>query len=193
MGRHQKAAPSASCTVPDSTLQVIDCSSPDEVEGEMGRFTLTDTSSLTRPSDRARRSAAERPSLLRTFRAHVLLPDRCLPGQKDIASIVAFSSPVDTLAGLRANADQHGGRTRRLTDRPRLQPHRHPRLAGGYRIQMLDPLKTAESAINSCFSCTIGVAVAPNSNASSSTRRAGSRGPGRPSPGFSSSSSRTTG
>ena len=54
---------------------------------------------------------------------------------KDLASIIAFGSPVDTLAALPMNLPAGlGCRGRRLHGRPRLQPHRHPGLAGAHRI-----------------------------------------------------------
>ena len=54
---------------------------------------------------------------------------------KDLASIIAFGSPVDTLAALPMNLPAGlaaGGRG--LHGRPRLQPHRHPGLAGAHRV-----------------------------------------------------------
>ena len=54
---------------------------------------------------------------------------------KDLASIIAFGSPVDTLAALPMNLPARARRRRRgLHGRPRLQPHRHPELARAHRL-----------------------------------------------------------
>ena len=54
---------------------------------------------------------------------------------KDLASIVAFGSPVDTLAALPMGIPPNlGAGRRRLHGRPRVQPARHPGLDGADRV-----------------------------------------------------------
>ena len=54
---------------------------------------------------------------------------------KDLASIIAFGAPVDTLAALADEPARQPRRRRRgLHGRPRVQPHRHPGLAGAHRF-----------------------------------------------------------
>ena len=98
---------------------------------------------------------------------------------KDVASIVAFGSPVDTLAGLPGGlpANFAGGVAEFLAD----HVFNHIDIPGWLArtgFQMLDPIKSAKSKVDFLLQLHDRESLLPgNSSAASSTARAGSPGP----------------
>ena len=172
---------------------VIDFGSPDKVEGGMQRNLADHVVALTKPSTPSRRHRARRPPGGLFAGRHVRLPDGGLPPSKDLASIVGFGSPVDTLAAL-PMVPPSGCRGRRLHGRSRVQPIDIPGWMARTGFQMLDPIKTAKARIDFCVSFTTAKPCCrANNNAGSSILRDGSPGRGRRFPNCSSGSSPTTG
>ena len=126
---------------------VIDFGEPDKVEGGMER-NLADHVVAER-SDRHRQGdhRTRRPPGRLLAGRHVLLPDRGLPPVEGLASIIAFGSPVDTLAALPMNmpAGLAAGAADFMADHvfSRIDI---PSWLARTGFQMLDPIKTAVAA-----------------------------------------------
>ena len=127
---------------------VIDFGSPDEVEGGMER-TLTDhIVGLSEAIDTVKEETGQNVHLAGYSQGGMFCYQTAAYRRtKDIASIVAFGSPVDTLAALPMGIPPEPRRgCCRLHGRPRLQPHRHPRLAGPHRISDAGPAQDRQGA-----------------------------------------------
>ena len=157
-----------------------------------------------RPRRRAERSHRHRQGGHRPRRAsgrllpgrHVRLPDRGIPpvqGPRQHHRVRSTGRHAGRVAD--EPARRAGCRGGRFHGRPRLFPHRYPRLVGTRRVPDARPDQDRPVARwTSCANCTTATHCCPaNSSGASSRRRAGSRGPARRSPSCSNSSSRTTG
>ena len=157
-----------------------------------------------RPRRRAERSHRHRQRGHRPRRAsgrlfagrHVRLPGRGLPpvegpGQHRRVRRTGRhpGRPADE------HACQPGARGRGLHGRSRVQPDRHPGLAGAHRVPDARPDqdRAVAAGLPAPAARPRGAAAARTAAAFPCSRRAGSHGPGRRSPNCSSSSSRTTG
>ena len=113
---------------------------------------------------------------------HVVLPDRRVTADpRDLASIIAFGSPVDTLAALPMGLPPNmAARGRGLHGRPRVQPHRHPKLVGAHRFPDARPDQDGQGArgLPAPAARPRGPACPANSSADSWSAKAGSPGRG---------------
>ena len=113
---------------------VIDFGSPDKVEGGMDRNLADHVVALSEAIDTVKEVTGRDVHLAGYSQGGMFAyQTAAYRRSKDLASIVAFGAPVDTLAGLPMNLPaEPRARGRRLHGRPRVQPDRHPRLAGAY-------------------------------------------------------------
>ena len=175
---------------------VIDFGSPDKVEGGMDRNLADHVVALSEAIDTVKEVTGRDVHLAGYSQGGMFAyQTAAYRRSKDLASIVAFGAPVDTLAGLPMNLPaEPGAGGRGLHGRPRVQPDRHPRLAGAHRLPDARPAqdRAIAAGLPAAAARPRGAAAARTAASLPCLRRAGSRGPGRRSPNCSSSSSRTT-
>ena len=120
---------------------VIDFGSPDKVEGGMDRNLADHVVALSEAIDTVKEVTGRDVHLAGYSQGGMFAyQTAAYRRSKDLASIVAFGSPVDTLAGAADEpARQPRARGRRLHGRPRVQPHRHPGVVGAHRFSDARP------------------------------------------------------
>ena len=120
---------------------VIDFGSPDKVEGGMRRTLADHIVALDEAIDTVKAATGQDVHLAGYSQGGMFCYQAAAYRRsKDIASIVAFGSPVDTLAALPMGIPANiGAGRRRLHGRPRVQPVEHPRLDGAHRFSDARP------------------------------------------------------
>lgn len=174
---------------------VIDFGSPDEVEGGMRRNLADHIVALSEAVDTVKDATGHDVHFVGYSQGGMFCYQAAAYRRsKDIASVVAFGSPVDTLAALPMGIPANMGAA--VADF--MADHVFNRLdipswMARMGFQMMDPLKTAKARWTSCVSCTTARhCCRGNNSAGSWNPKDGSPGRARRSRNCSSSSSRTT-
>ena len=174
---------------------VIDFGSPDKVEGGMRRNLADHIVALSEAIDTVKDATGHDVHLVGYSQGGMFCYQAAAYRRsKNLASIVAFGSPVDTLAALPMGIPPNLAPGRRFHGRSRLQPVEYPKLVGARRFSDDGPAQDRQGAgrLRASAARPRGAVAARTATQIPGVAKAGSRGRARRSPSCSSSSSRTT-